>query len=261
MMGLKVLSAAGSVRPQRERETERIIDMTGKFFGIGVGPGDPELLTMKAVKVIQQVDILIAPKTEKKEGSVALDIATPYLKDNARIVYQVFPMIKDFEQDPAAWEANKKEILGFLQEGKNVGFLTLGDAMFYSTYIYVYRRLAKEGVNIETIPGIPAFIGMGSHLGWPLVEGNDVLSVVPATADMEKIRRIVKASDNVVLMKVYKNFPAIADLLAEEGMAATSVMVSRCGLPDEERIDDIMARKDRPVNYLSTILARRSPEK
>ncbi len=232
--------------------------MTGTFYGIGVGPGDPELLTMKAVKAIREVDILIAPKTEKKDGSVALDIARPYLKEDVRIVYQVFPMVKAFEKDTTAWEANKKEILGFLHEGKNVGFLTLGDAMFFSTYIYVFRLLEKEGVPIETIPGIPAFIAMGSHLGWPIVEGDDVLSVIPATADTEKIRRVAQVSDNVVLMKVYKNFPEMADLLEEEGMAGNAVMVSRCGLPDEERIDDIMARKDRPVNYLSTILARRT---
>ncbi|MBQ7514755.1 MAG: precorrin-2 C(20)-methyltransferase [Schwartzia sp.] len=231
--------------------------MAGTFYGIGVGPGDPELLTMKAVKALQKVDIIIAPRTEKKDGSVALDIARPYLKETVRIVYQVFPMVKEFEKDTVAWEENKKEILGFLNEGKNVAFLTLGDAMFYSTYIYVFRRLRQENVTIETIPGIPAFIAMGSHLGWPLVEGNDVLSVIPATAGVEKVRQVMEVSDNVVLMKVYKNFPEIAGLLEEKGMLDASVMVSRCGLPDEERIDDIAARKAQPVNYLSTILARR----
>ena len=126
--------------------------MTGTFFGIGVGPGDPELLTMKAVNAIRQVDILIAPKTEKKDGSVALNIARPYLKEEVRIVYQVFPMVKAFEKDPAAWEANKREILAFLKEGKNVGFLTLGDAMFFSTYIYIFRVLEKEGVPLRRFP-------------------------------------------------------------------------------------------------------------
>ena len=235
--------------------------MKGTFYGIGVGPGDPELLTMKAVKAIQKVDIIIAPKTEKKDGSVALNIARPYLKDEVRIVYQVFPMVKGFETDDAAWKQNKEEILGFLEEGKNVAFLTLGDAMFFSTYIYVFRLLEKEGVRIETIPGIPAFIAMGSHLGWPIVEGDDVLSVIPATAGTEKIEKALSVSDNVVLMKVYKNFPEVAELLEKNAMLDHAVMISRCGLPDEERIDDIRARKSQPVNYLSTILARRSPEK
>ncbi len=230
--------------------------MSGTFYGIGVGPGDPELLTMKAIKTIQTVDIIIAPKTEKKDGSVAFNIAKPYLKKDVRVVYQVFPMVKGFSESTEAWEANKQEIMGFLAEGKNVAFLTLGDAMFYSTYIYVFRLLEKAGVKIETIPGIPAFCAIGSHLGWPIVEGDDVLSIIPATADAAKIRKAMAVADNVVIMKVYKNFPEIADLLEENGMMEKSVMVSRCGLPDEERIDDIAARKHEPVNYLSTILAR-----
>ena len=173
----------------------------------------------------------------------------------------IFPMVKGFALDDAAWKQNKEEILGFLEEGKNVAFLTLGDAMFFSTYIYVFRLLEKEGVPIETIPGIPAFVAMGSHLGWPIVEGDDVLSVIPATAGTEKIEKALSVSDNVVLMKVYKNFPEVAELLEKNAMLDHAVMVSRCGLPDEERIDDIRARKNQPVNYLSTILARRSPEK
>ena len=83
-----------------------------------------------------------------------------------------------------------------------------------------------------------------------------MLSIIPATADAAKIRKAMAVADNVVIMKVYKNFPEIADLLEENGMMEKSVMVSRCGLPDEERIDDIAARKHAPVNYLSTILAR-----
>lgn len=234
--------------------------MNGTFYGIGVGPGDPELLTVKAVKAIQKVDVLIAPKTEKKDGSVALSIAKPYLKPSVQIVYQTFPMVKKFlDEPPKEWQDNKQVILNFLQEGKNVGFLTLGDAMFYSTYIYIFRLLQKENISIETIPGIPAFVAIGSHLGYPIVEGNDILSIIPATADLKKIQTALKTADNVVLMKVYKNFSEIVDLL-QENHFDTSVMVSRCGLPDEEKIMDVVKNKDRAVNYLSTILARKTPE-
>ena len=232
--------------------------MSGIFYGIGVGPGDPELLTMKAIHAIEKVDVLIAPKTEKKEGSVALEIAKPYLKEDVEIVYQVFPMVKGFADSTEAWEANKTEILGLLRAGKNVAFLTLGDPMFYSTYIYVYRLLENEDVTIETIPGVPAFAAIGSKLGVPIVEGNEILSIIPATADLERIQEAVKTSDNVVLMKVYRNFSEIADLLEENGMADQAVMVSRCGLPDERRIDNIGKHKNESVNYLSTILTRKS---
>ena len=231
--------------------------MKGVFYGIGVGPGDPELLTVKSINAIKNADVLIAPKTEKKDGSVALTIAEPYLKKDIEIVYQVFPMVRNFAKTDA-WENNKREILSLLNEGKNVAFLTLGDPMFYSTYIYIYRLLSNEDVKIVTIPGVPAFCAIGSHMGMPIVEGNDILSIIPATADINKIRKAVDASDNVVMMKVYKNFPEIAELLDEEGMSENAVMVSRCGLSDEKQIDDIMKQKDEPVNYLSTILTRRT---
>lgn len=231
--------------------------MSGIFYGIGVGPGDPELLTVKAINAIKAADVLIAPKTEKKEGSVALSIAKPYLRSDIEIVYQVFPMVKNFADSTDAWEANKKEILSLLEQGKNVAFLTLGDPMFYSTYIYVYRLLKDEDVKIVTIPGIPAFCAIGSQAGIPIVEGNDVLSIIPATASPEKIEKAIANCDNAVLMKVYKNFPEIADMLDKNDMAKNAVMLSRCGLPDEERIDDIMSQKDKKVNYLSTILTRK----
>ncbi len=232
--------------------------MSGIFYGIGVGPGDPELLTVKAIKAIEQVDVLIAPKTEKKDGSVALTVAKPYLKKDVEIVYQVFPMVKGFaENSTDAWETNKQEILELLRSGKNVAFLTIGDPMFYSTYIYVFRLLENEGVDIQTIPGIPAFAAIGSQLGYPIVEGDDVLSIIPATASPEKVEKAMQASDNVVLMKVYKNFEEVADMLDKNEMAEQAVLVSRAGLDDEKIIYDVLAHKKDKLNYLSTILTRK----
>lgn len=231
--------------------------MAGIFYGIGVGPGDPELLTVKAINAIREVDVIIAPKTEKKEDSVALSIARPYLKDDVAIIKQVFPMVVNFEQSPEAWQANKEAILTLLAADKKVAFLTLGDPMFYSTYIYIFRLLENSGYQIETIPGVTAFCAIGSKLGYPLVEGNDILSIIPATADAEKIKSVMAVTDNVVMMKVYKNFPEIVDTLATNHMEANAVMISRCGLPDEKIISDLQAEKHNKVNYLSTILARR----
>lgn len=228
----------------------------GIFFGIGVGPGDPELLTVKAIKAIRQADVLIAPKTEKKDGSVALTIARPYLKPDIEIVYQVFPMVKGFAEDTAAWEKNKAEILALLQQGKNVAFLTLGDPMFFSTYIYVYRLLEHEDVKIETIPGVPAFAAIASQSGVPIVEGNDILTIIPATARPEKIRQALAVSDNVVLMKVYRNFPEVVSLLKEQDMLKQAVLVSRAGLDGERVLHDLEAHQDESLNYLSTILTR-----
>ncbi|MGM9559402.1 precorrin-2 C(20)-methyltransferase [Anaerovibrio slackiae] len=231
--------------------------MAGKLFGIGVGPGDPELLTVKAINAIKQLDVIIAPKTEKKDGSVALNIASQYIKPETEIVYQVFPMTVGFAEDDTAWQSNKQEILELLQAGKNVGFLTLGDPMFYSTYIYVFRLLQHEAVEIETIPGIPAFCAIGSATNTPIVEGDSILSIIPANMPEDRVRPALKTCDNAVLMKVYKNSDAVIDMLAEEGLAKQAVLASRCGLDDEVIIRDISGEKGRKLNYLSTILTRR----
>ena len=232
--------------------------MSGIFYGIGVGPGDPELLTLKAINIIKEVDVIIAPKTEKKEDSVALSIARPYLKSDVNIVKQVFPMVVDFEKSPESWEANKQEILTYLEQGKKVAFLTLGDPMFYSTYMYVYRLIENTGYDIETIPGVPAFCAIGSHLGYPIVEKEEVLAIVPATAPKEKIDAVLAVADDAVIMKVYKNFDEVQETLKKHDMADDAVMISRVGLPDEEvfrGLDNMPS--DTKLNYLSTILAKR----
>lgn len=232
----------------------------GTFFGVGVGPGDPELLTVKAINTLKISDVVIAPKTEKKEGSVALSIARPYILPSVEIVYQTFPMVQNFEDLPQIFEQNKEEILNFLKMGKNVAFLTLGDPMFYSTYIYIFRLLKELDVKIKTIPGIPSFLAISSYIERPLSFGNDILSVIPSTADSNKIASALKNSDVAVLMKVYKNFDQIVDILKNEDMVEEAVLVSRCGLVGEKIIDNIEDHKCEKMNYLSTILTRRKKQ-
>ena len=230
----------------------------GTFYGIGVGPGDPELLTVKAINALKKIDVLIAPKTEKKSDSVALSIAQPYLKSSVEIIYQTFPMVKDFAEEKEVFEANKEEILRELRGGKNVGFATLGDPMFYSTYIYIFKLLEPCGIKIVTIPGVPAFLAIAAQIRRPLAYGNDILTIIPATAELDAIKNFLDKADATVLMKVYKNFPEVVDALKANGMIDEAVLVSRCGLDDEKIITDIAAHKDEHLNYLSTILTRRN---
>jgi precorrin-2/cobalt-factor-2 C20-methyltransferase len=231
--------------------------MTGVFYGVGVGPGDPELLTLKAVNVIRKADVIIAPKTEKKEDSTALSIARPHLHENVTILELVFPMVNDTQILTEAWEHNKNAILALLKEGKKVVFLTLGDPMFYSTYIYVFNLLADCGYPVETVPGITAFCAIGSKMGYPLVEGNNVLSVIPCTIEEERLDEVLKTSDNLVLMKVYKNYTQILEKLEKYGLMDNAIMVSKCGLEDETVVHELKEAGLQKVNYLSTILTRR----
>ncbi|MBQ3726473.1 MAG: precorrin-2 C(20)-methyltransferase [Selenomonadaceae bacterium] len=236
------------------------MDSIGTFYGIGVGPGDPELLTVKAIDALKKIDVLIAPKTEKKSDSVALSIARPYLKPSVEIIFQTFPMVKDFAAEKKIFEANTDEILKNLRGGKNVGFATLGDPMFYSTYIYIFKLLEPRGVKIITVPGVPAFLAIAAQIGRPLAYGNDILMIIPATAELDAIKNFLDKADATVLMKVYKNFPEVVDALAARNLIDEAILVSRCGLDDEKIITDVAAHKDEPLNYLSTILTRRNHE-
>lgn len=232
--------------------------MCGILYGVGVGPGDPELMTLKAIRVIEQADVIIAPKTEKKEDSVALTIATPYLKQDANVIKLVFPMVFDEAELTDAWVSNKNIITELLAAGKTVVFLTLGDPMFYSTFIYIYRLLKEAGYPIESIPGVTAFCAIGSKLGYPLAEGNDILSIIPATASETKIAKAMENADNVVLMKVYKNLPEVVSSLEKNDLLENATMISRCGMPNERITRNLAAATGKDQNYLSTIVTHRS---
>lgn len=232
--------------------------MKGKLFGIGVGPGDSKLLTVKAVEAIQHADVILTPKTEKKDNSVAYQIASPYISEKTEILPIVFQMVTDMTVVTEQWEENRKMIAEKLDEGKNVVFLTLGDPMLYSTYMYVFKALENTGYEIETIPGIPAFLGIASYMGMPVTEWEENVLIMPATAGEEKLDQALAASDNAVIMKVYKRFETVQKLLRKHHMIKNAVLVSRAGLPDEviERdLDSLPADYD--PNYLSTIIAKR----
>ncbi len=230
----------------------------GKLYGIGVGPGDSKLMTVKAVEVLQKADLIITPKTEKKDGSVAFHIASPYIPETAHILPMVFQMNNDMAAVARQWEENSKIIREKLDEGKNLVFLTLGDPMLYSTYMYIFRALEGTDYEAETIPGIPAFLGIASYLGIPVAEWEETVLILPATASPEKIDRALAAADHAVIMKVYKNWAYIQSELRKHGLIKNAVMVSRAGLPDEiiqRNLDKLPA--DYKPNYLSTILTKR----
>ena len=229
----------------------------GTFYGIGVGPGDPDLLTVKAIRALKTIDVLIAPKTEKKSDSVALSIAEPHLKAGVEIIYRTFPMVKDFAAETEVFESHRDEIVRLVRGGLNVGFATLGDPMFYSTYIYIFRLLKNSGVPVVTKPGEPAFLAIAAQIGRPVAFGNDILAIIPATAELDAVKNFLAHADAAVLMKVYKNFPEIVDALQSTALIDDAVLVSRAGLDDEKIIADIAAHRDEHLNYLSTILTRR----
>ncbi|URZ01056.1 cobalt-factor II C(20)-methyltransferase [Clostridium felsineum] len=218
-----------------------------KIYGIGVGPGDSELLTIKAVKTIEKCEVIVAPVAMKGKRSIALNIAKEYIKGDTEVLLLHFPM-GGMEQDTKIYEAFKA-VEEKLREGKNVGFLTIGDPFVYSTYIYLLEHVKKAGYDAETIPGITSFSACASLAEEALVIGDEPLLIIPGNR-----LNCIKDEKNVVIMKVYKKEEEILDALEEKGF--TYVCVKRAGREGQKITRDreeIINQKE----YMSLIIAHR----
>jgi precorrin-2/cobalt-factor-2 C20-methyltransferase len=220
----------------------------GKFYGIGVGPGDPELITLKAVKNLSQMDMVIAPAGKKE--SLALKIAGPYIK--CPVKEMNFPMINDGDLLNRAWDKNVKTIEKILTQGRDTAFITLGDPMIYSTYTYILSRL--EGYEAETVPGITSFCAAASRINRPIAEGDASFAVIPVK-NRESVEKALKDFDSVVLMKVSRSYDDVVQALKENGFHG--VLVTRCGQEGEKVEFDLDRYLGEKIDYLSLIIGRR----
>jgi precorrin-2/cobalt-factor-2 C20-methyltransferase len=230
----------------------------GTFYGIGAGPGDPELVTLKAKRLLDECQVIIAPVTAVEKQSVALNIVKPLLQEDKTIDTLVFPMTYDEEELSRHWDEAAQHIFTLLDEGKNVVFLTLGDPMVYSTYMYILKRVKDKGYFAETVPGITSFCAASSRTGLPLAEGSETIAIIPSAYECDNLDEILDKFDNIVLMKISKNFDKLVDILGQHGLKKNAVLVSRCGL-DEEMIEyDLDRLIGQKVNYLSMIIVKKS---
>ncbi len=232
------------------------MDKNGKLFGVGVGPGDPELITVKAVRIIKEADIIFTAGSPKNSYSLAVEIAAPYIADNAQVVKLDFPMTKDVKVVEKAWLHNAGEIASVLKQGKNAVFLTLGDPTTYSTFGYVLKKMKciMPEADIETIPGITSVHAAAARLNRILVEGEESLLITSGAYGGNQIRDINRI-ENVAIVKAYKNIKDINAALKDTGLDKRSVAVSKCGRKNEEIIDDINLLETRDPDYWTLILA------
>jgi precorrin-2 C(20)-methyltransferase len=224
-----------------------------KFYGIGVGPGDPELLTVKAAKKLSELDVLVVPQGKSGGASEAHQIASPYLTPKTTILYRHFPMTSDTEAMMAAIEPIALEIEALVNEGKDVGFVTLGDPMLYSTYIYLLKFI-KDAVPIETLTGISSYSAIASGTNQPLVEGDMPLLIYPCIEDLSDLDQKLQDYEALVLMKVYRSFDAIKALILKHGLENYCVIVSDFGKPGEKRFNSIQSVSFEDIRYFTTII-------
>ena len=225
----------------------------GKFYGIGVGVGDPENITVKATKKLHEVDVIVLPEAKSGEGSTAFNIVREYLKPGVEQMFLEFPMIKDVEARKVFRKNNADKVSAELEKGKNVAFLTIGDPMTYSTYTYVLEHIADD-VEVETIAGITSFNSIAARLNMPLMIGDEDLKVVSVNRKTD-IYKEIENNDNLVLMKISRNFEKIKKAIIETGNKENAVIVSDCGKDNEVVYWDI--EKVEEVPYFSTMILKK----
>jgi precorrin-2/cobalt-factor-2 C20-methyltransferase len=233
--------------------------LLGKFYGIGVGPGEPDLLTLKAYKILQMVQVVCGPKSKSEAASLALSIVQPHLNQHQKIIELIMPMQEDPDVLSVYWNEAADTIAWHLVQGQDVAFLTLGDPSFYSTYTYLIRSLKQKLPNItwEIIPGIMSISAAAARAGISLVEGKEKMAVIARDFNETELSSIIEKFNTVVFMKLTKDFNAIIDFLHLKGLTANSVLVSRCGLPGEEIISGLNIRKGQPIDYFSLLILKR----
>ncbi len=234
---------------------------TGTLYGLGVGPGDPKLVTLRALEVLKSVDLVFAASSPKNDYSLAFNIIKEHLSPTMQVRTLDFPMTKDAEVKQRAWRANARAVLAQLEAGRDVAFLTIGDPLTYSTYGYLVQTLLEMApqTKIETVPGITAYNAAAARLNLPLVEDRQSLSVISGVNDPAEISRLARRGDTVVILKTYKNYDSILDALGPLDNGRRAYTVCSCGLEDELTAADPESLRGSKMPYLSLMIIKSKP--
>ena len=227
----------------------------GKFYGIGVGPGDPELLTLKGLRLLQAADCIAIPTTRGEAGSTALHIVEQFIEGKP-LLELVLPMTRDQEVLRQAWADGAQAVMERLDASQNVAFITLGDASLFSTLMYIFRPIKAAGYAWELVPGITAPSAAAARLGIGLADGTEDLAILAATADLAKVEQTIANHSNTVLMKGAAQWPAIAEILQRQGVLNKTAAVERCSMENERVFADVSEMPE-DLSYFLTAIIRK----
>lgn len=235
---------------------------SGTLFAIGVGPGDPELLTLKAARLLGSVRVVFTAASPKNDQSHALAIAQAHLRPDALVERLEFPMTRDEVVLQNAWRTAARRVLAELAAGRDAAFLTLGDPMTYSTFGYLSRILREMSpeTRIEAVPGVTSYQAAAAAALTPLVEGEESLMIVSGIAGQKRLSQVLGLADNAVVLKAYRNLPAIRKAVEELGLGERAVTVSRLGMDGEARYQGL-AQIPETLPYFSLMLLPKSRAK
>ncbi len=230
--------------------------MSGTVYGIGVGPGDPELITLKGARLLGRCPVIAYPAPETGD-SLARAIAAPHIPDGRTEIVIRTPMSADRFPALAVYDAAANDIAAHLLAGEDVAILCEGDPFFYGSFMYLFARLAERG-PVEVVPGVSSLTACAAALAAPLAARNDVLSVIPAPLDSVDIVRRLESCDTAAIIKVGRHFDKVRDAIEAAGLTANARYIERATM-DTERVlalADVDADAD-AVPYFSMILVHR----
>lgn len=243
---------------KKEHILEKKCGVNGRLYGIGIGPGDPKLLTLRAQEILNEVDTIFVPKASGGGKSCARSIVEAVILEPKKFIELTFPMTTDKKKLESYWLSAAKKIVEELKRDKDTAFVTIGDPFIYSTYIYLLETLRNNfpGIKSETIPGISAFNAAAAVVGMPLVKGEEKLAILPVTKNLKGVREALKEFDTVVLMKIGLKLASVIRLLKKMGLLDSSVLVSHAGQPNEKVVRDFNSLEDKKLGYLSVVIVR-----
>jgi precorrin-2/cobalt-factor-2 C20-methyltransferase len=230
--------------------------MLGKLFGLGLGPGDPELVTVKAVRILKSVSAVAFPILEGKE-SFARSIAAQYIPEEIDQISIVVPMTQDRLPAQKAYDEAAYQISKVLDRGHDVACLCEGDPFFYGSFMYIFARLSKM-YEVEIIPGVTSMTACAAVAKMPLLARNEHLTVIPGTLAPEELRNRILNADAVVIMKVGRHLDKIKKVLEEVELSSEAIYVEYASLPTQQVLKIINAPKTAP--YFSMILVAKGAD-
>ena len=211
-----------------------------ELIGIGVGPGDPDLLTVKAVKAIQSAEVIMCPASKEDRPSIALSVVNSLIdkSKNQEIVKLIFPMTKDQDVLTETWKKNANIMAERVLSGKKVVYLTVGDPFLYSTWIYMHRDISKNHpeIKISVIPGIVSMFTFASKVGVSIAEGAEKVSIIPSCYDLSSVKEIAKNSESMIFLKDGRYFDQVIQILKDAGFPDDSIFAIGQDLGTENEI-------------------------
>jgi precorrin-2/cobalt-factor-2 C20-methyltransferase len=195
-----------------------------KLYCIGCGPGDPDLLTLKAINIIKNADVIYTPTAREGKPSVALSIVEKFINKGTEVRPLIFPMIKDFSRLKENWKNNTIEITNSIRNGKRTIYLTVGDPSLYSSWIYIYKELIDnhKDIEVEIVPGITSIFSFSAEIKTPIGEGEEIIGIIPACYDLKRLKIAARCCDTLVFLKDGRYFNSVIETLITSGFPEDS---------------------------------------